>query len=181
MIYVFTGNGKGKTTAAIGTAVRALGNKEKVLIVQFLKDKSVTSETVILEKLKGCRIESFGRRGFYLPKDMLDKNPDLRKLSVKPLEKIDRDIAYRGLEFVRENAKHYDLIILDEICVAIFFNLLDVKDIIDVIKHNISKDFIITGRNCPKDIIDISDLTTEMVEIKHPYQKGIKAKKGLDF
>lgn len=181
MIYIFTGNGKGKTTAAIGTAVRSLGNGKKVLIVQFLKDKSLTSETKILENLKGCKIESFGRRGFYLPEEMLDKNPDLRNLGVKPLENIDREIVYKGIEFVKENIKYFDLIILDEACVAISFNLLSIDEVVSIINQNISKDFIITGRNCPEELIKISDLVTEMVEIKHPYQRDIKAKKGLDF
>ncbi|MFN4306304.1 cob(I)yrinic acid a,c-diamide adenosyltransferase [Sulfurihydrogenibium azorense] len=181
MIYIFTGNGKGKTTAAIGTAIRALGNGEKVLFIQFMKDETITSEAKILRKLENITLKSFGRKGFYLPKDMLEKNPDLVKYGVKPLEEIDKKLAYEGLEFVRENIENSDLIVLDEVCIAIYFGLLKVEDVIDLLKKFPQKDFIITGRNCPQELLDIADLITEMKEVKHPYQKGIKAKKGLDY
>lgn len=181
MIYVFTGNGKGKTTAAIGTAIRALGAGRRVLIVQFLKDKTLTSETKVLQSIDGCKLESFGRRGFYLPKKMLAENPKLREMGVRPLENVDRELAREGLNFVKENIDRFDLIVLDEVCVAIHFGLLDVKDVLELLRRFPTKDFILTGRNCPDELIETSDLTTEMVEVKHPYQKGIKAKKGLDF
>lgn len=181
MIYVFTGNGKGKTTAAIGTAIRSLGAGKKVLIVQFLKDKTISTETKILENIDGCRIESFGRRGFYLPKEILKENPKLREMGVRPIEKIDEELAIRGLKFIEEKADEFDLVVLDEVCVAIYFCLLKTDDIVKLLKRFPTKDFIITGRNCPEELIEISDLTTEMVEVKHPYQRGIRAKRGLDF
>lgn len=181
MIYIFTGNGKGKTTAAIGTAIRALGNNEKVLFIQFMKDKSITSETKILEKLENITVKSFGRRGFYLPKEEIEKNPYLKKYGVRPFEDIDKNLAYKGLEFTEGNLNNFDLIVLDEICIAIYFGLIKKEDVIKLLKENPEKDFILTGRNCPQDLIDIADLVTEMREIKHPYQKGIKAKKGLDY
>lgn len=181
MIYVFTGNGKGKTTAAIGTGIRAIGAGKKVLMVQFLKDKSLSSETEVLEKLENFKLVSFGRRGFFLPKDILDSKPELRERGVRPFERVDYELAVKGIEFVEDNIQDYNLIILDEICLVVYFNLLDVDRVLSLIKENISKDFIITGRNCPSSIINLSDLTTEMVEIKHPYQRGITAKRGLDF
>jgi cob(I)alamin adenosyltransferase len=112
---------------------------------------------------------------------MLEKNPDLVKYGVKPLEEIDKKLAYEGLEFVRENIENSDLIVLDEVCIAIYFRLLKVEDVIVLLKKFPHKDFIITGRNCPQELLDIADLITEMKEVKHPYQKGIKAKKGLDY
>lgn len=181
MIYLFTGNGKGKTTAAIGSSIRALGNGRKVLFVQFMKDKTITSETKIFERLENITIESFGRRGFYLPKEEIEKKPDLKKYGVRPLEKIDKDLAYEGLNFIKENIKNFELFVLDEICIAIYFGLVNIEDVINILKENSDKDFILTGRNCPQELIDIADLVTEMKEIKHPYQKGIKAKKGLDY
>ncbi|WP_028949806.1 cob(I)yrinic acid a,c-diamide adenosyltransferase [Sulfurihydrogenibium subterraneum] len=181
MIYVFTGNGKGKTTAAIGTAIRALGNGEKVLFIQFMKDETITSETKILKKLENFTLKSVGRKGFYLPKEMLLKNPDLVKYGVKPIEEIDKQLAYEGLKFVKENIENNDLIVLDEVCIAIYFGLLKVEDVIDLLKSHSDKDFILTGRNCPQELLDMADLVTEMKEVKHPYQKGIKAKKGLDY
>ncbi|MEJ5172680.1 MAG: cob(I)yrinic acid a,c-diamide adenosyltransferase [Hydrogenothermaceae bacterium] len=180
MIYVFTGNGKGKTTAAIGTGIRAVGAGKKVLMVQFMKDKTLSSEANVLDKLENFVLKSFGRRGFYLPEKMIEENPELLKNGVRPLEDVDKNLAKEALKFAKDNLRDFDLIILDEICVAIYFNLLDVEEVKDLLSNE-DKHFILTGRNCPKEIIDLSDLTTDMVEVKHPYQKGVKAVKGLDF
>lgn len=181
MIYVFTGNGKGKTTAAIGTGIRAVGAGKKVLMVQFLKDKALSSETKVLERVEKFKVVNFGRRGFFLPKETLERNPHLRERGVRPFERVDYEIASKGLQFLEENIQDYDLVILDEICLVVHFGLLKEERILSFLKANLSKNFIITGRNCPSSFIDISDLTTEMLEIKHPYQKGITAVKGLDF
>lgn len=181
MIYIFTGNGKGKTSAAIGTAIRALGNNKKVLFIQFMKDKTLSSESKILENLENITVKSFGRKGFYLPKRMLDKDPELKSHGVKPLEDIDKNLVMEGFKFILGNKDKYDLVILDELCVVIFFKLVKKSDVLNLIKNLKDKDIIITGRNCPKYLINLADLVTDMVEIKHPYQKGIKAKKGLDF
>lgn len=181
MIYIFTGNGKGKTSAAIGTAIRALGNNKKVLFIQFMKDKTLSSESKILENLENITVKSFGRKGFYLPKRMLDKNPELKSHGVKPLEDIDKNLVMEGFKFILGNKDKYDLVILDELCVVIFFKLVKKSDVLNLIKNLKDKDIIITGRNCPKYLINLADLVTDMVEVKHPYQKGIKAKKGLDF
>ncbi len=178
MIYVFTGNGKGKTTASIGTGIRAVGAGLKVLMVRFMKEKGISSEDKILDELENFDLFSFGRKGFYLPKEKLEKNPELKK-HFKPFKEIDFERAKEGLLFSYEKSKDYDLIILDEICVAVDLGLLKPDY---VIKHiNKEKDYILTGRNCPKSVIDNADLVTEMKEIKHPFEKGIKAKKGLDY
>ncbi len=181
MIYIFTGNGKGKTSAAIGTAIRALGNNQKVLFIQFMKDKTLSSENKVLENLENITVGSFGRIGFYLPKKTLDKNPELKSYGVKPLEDVDKKLVIEGFKFILENKNKYDLIILDELCIVIFFKLVKKDDVLNLIKNLKDKDVIITGRNCPKYLLNLADLITDMVEVKHPYQKGIKAKKGLDF
>lgn len=181
MIYIFTGNGKGKTSAAIGTTIRALGNKQKVLFIQFMKDKTLSSENKIFENLENITVKSFGRKGFYLPKKMLDKNPELKNYGVKPLEDIDKNLVQEGFKYILENKNKYDLIILDELCIVIYFKLIKKSEVLNLIKKLKDKDVVITGRNCPKYLIDLADLVTDMVEIKHPYKKGIKAKKGLDF
>ncbi len=184
MIYIYTGNGKGKTTAAIGAGIRALGIGKKVLMVQFMKVKELTSEYKVLQKLEGFDIESFGRAGFYVPKEYLEKHPEAEKFGVKPLSEVDFKMANDGIEFVINAAKSgkYYLIILDEICVALNFGLID-KKIVSEILEKYGKDvhFILTGRNCPEEVMKISDLITEMREIKHYFEKGIKAVKGIDF
>ncbi|WP_050777696.1 cob(I)yrinic acid a,c-diamide adenosyltransferase [Hydrogenivirga sp. 128-5-R1-1] len=183
MIYIFTGNGKGKTTAAIGTGIRAVGAGLKVLMVKFMKEKGVSSEDNILDEIQNFDLYTFGRKGFYLPKKMLEENPELKK-HFKLFEDIDYKFAEEGFNFVKEKVKSkaYDLYILDEICVALNFKLLNIDHVKDFLLKNKEKnDFILTGRNCPESIIVIADLITEMREIKHPFEKGIKAKKGIDY
>ncbi len=183
MIYIFTGNGKGKTTAAVGTGIRAVGAGLKVLMVKFMKEKGVSSEDNILDKIQNFDLYTFGRKGFYLPKEMLEKNPKLKK-HFKPLEDIDYKLAEEGFNFVKEKVKSkaYDLYILDEVCVALNFKLLKEETVKNFLLENKeNNDFILTGRNCPENIVDIADLVTEMKEIKHPFEKGIKAKKGIDY
>ncbi|RLC34643.1 MAG: cob(I)yrinic acid a,c-diamide adenosyltransferase [Candidatus Nealsonbacteria bacterium] len=147
MIYVFTGNGKGKTSAAIGMAVRAVGAGEKVLMVQFLKDGK-SSEIKAIKKIK---------------------NFDIRQ--------------EKDLNFLEKTAKRkYNLVILDEVNVAMKFGLLGVKEVSDILKQYRKKpDLVLTGRWCPKEIIKMADLVTELKEIKHYYKKGVKAKRGREY
>ncbi len=187
MIYVFTGNGKGKTTAAIGMAIRFIGAGKKVLMIQFMKAKNASSETAVLREIKGVEIKSFGRVGFYLPKSEIRKNPKLAESGVKPFEKKDFDLAEEGLRFAekklaaRKSGK-ISLVILDEINVAANYKLLPIKSIIAFIKKwGKEKDIVLTGRYCPKRILAMADLVTEMKEVKHYYNKGIKARKGAEF
>ncbi len=184
MIYVYTGDGKGKTTAAIGAGIRAIGSNKKVLMVQFMKVKELTSEYKALHHIKNFHIESFGREGFYVPKKYLEENPEAAKFGVKPLSDIDYKLAQDGLDFVLNAVKNqsYHLIILDEICVAINFELLEEDTVINILKkYKKEVHFILTGRNCPERIIEVADLVTEMKEVKHYFKEGKKAVKGIDF
>jgi len=192
MIYVLTGNGKGKTTSGIGMGIRAVGAGKKVLMVQFLKTKSLTSESAVIEKIKNFEIESFGREGFFLPQRELKKNPELKKMGVKALSKKDFQLAKRGFNLIKKAAesKKYQLLILDEICIAIYFGLIDKKDILSFLKKISKKaypgnaeefDIVLTGRYCPKEIIKIADLVTEMKEIRHYYQRKIEAREGIEY
>jgi len=184
MIYVFTGNGKGKTTAAIGTGIRAVGAGLKVLMVQFMKVKELSSEYNILSRIQDFKIESFGRKGFYLPKEELEKRPELEKKGFKPFSEIDYKLAMEGVEFVKNCVfrERYDLFILDEICVALHYGLVSENILKKLLIENREKaDFILTGRYCPDWVIEIADLVTQMKEIKHPFHKGIPARKGIDY
>ena len=166
-LQVYTGNGKGKTTAAIGMAIRAMGAGFRVLFVQFVKGKEY-SEIKELKKNKLITICQYGRRCFI-------KN--------KPKQQ-DIEIARKGLKKVERLIKSnkYKVVILDEATIATNFKLFDIKDLLKVINER-PKDceIIITGRYAPKELIDIADLVTEMKEIKHYYSKGIKARKGIEM
>ena len=168
MVICFTGNGKGKTTAAFGLALRSVGWGKKVLIIQFLK-KWETGELKAIKQLSNLAIEQYGTKDFVDP---------------KKLRPIDFEEARRGLEKVKEEIRggKWDLVILDEINVVVKFGLLKIEEVLNLIKSlpkNI--DLVLTGRWAHPKIIEAADLVTEFKEVKHPFQKGIKAKPGIDY
>lgn len=184
MIYVFTGNGKGKTTSAIGMGIRAVGARKKVLMIQFLKSKGLTSENRVIKKIKNFKIKSFGQKGFFLPQSELEKKPELKRKGVKALSEKDLELFKRGFSLVKKAAKSkkYQLLILDEITLALKFGLITQKEIEGFLKkHKEKVDIVLTGRYCPKELIKIADLVTEMKEVKHYYQKGKGARKGIEY
>ncbi len=162
MIQVYTGNGKGKTTAAIGLGMRAIGAGQKVLLIQFLKD----GQSSELKSIK-FDFKTFGQKGF-INKDNLNKR--------------DFNLAEQGFSFFKKELKKkkYDLIILDEINHIFNFKLIEIDDLINLIKDEKKTEIILTGRNAPKKIIQIADLVTEMKEVKH-YFKKIKARRGIEY
>jgi cob(I)alamin adenosyltransferase len=167
LIQVYTGNGKGKTTAALGLALRAAGAGHKVYICQFLKGR-YCSELASLRKLRNIRVEQFGRRLF------------IRGVC----EKKDIVLANRGLESVNEalKTKKCDIIVLDEINVALKLKLLKLKDVISFIKNTPKKtELILTGRHAHPKIMKMADLVSFVQNRKHYYRKGIKARRGIDF
>lgn len=168
LIHIYTGDGKGKTTAAMGLGLRATGAGLKVHMVQFMKGRRY-SEIDAIEKIAGFTVEQFGRDDF-----VSKKNP----------ARVDVDFAQEGLVHAGEAAASgkYDIVILDEINVAVDFNLIALADVLALIKNkNEETELILTGRYAPKEFIDAADLVTEMKEIKHPYQRGIDARKGIDW
>jgi len=167
-IHVYTGPGKGKTTAALGLGLRASGAGLKVHMVQFMKGRRY-SEIDTIDNISNFTISQHGRDEF-----VSKENPD----------KIDIDLAQKGFKFAKEiiNNGKYDMVILDEINVAVDYNLITLKDMIKLLEKKPEKlELILTGRDAHPDIIKIADLVTEMLEIKHPYQQGITARKGIDF
>lgn len=169
MIQVYTGNGKGKTTAGLGLALRGLGAGRKVLLIQFLKDGQSSEIKVIREYLPNFEVKIFGPKGF---------------LTKEKLKKKDFDLAQQGFNFAQKaiQNKRYDLVILDEINLVLNFGLLKTEDIIALIKTTPKKiELILTGRSASKEVIDQADLVTEMKEIKHYFKKGIKARKGIEY
>jgi len=167
LIQVYTGNGKGKTTAALGLALRASGAGLKVYIGQFIKGRRY-SELNSVKKLKNVKLEQLGGGCFI----------------TRPFRKRDISLAKRGLEKIREIIAKgiYDVIILDEINIALNLKLLSLDDVIRLIKEAPKNmELILTGRCAPAQILKIADLVSEIKEVKHYFKKGIKARKGIEF
>ena len=172
LIIVYTGNGKGKTTAALGLSLRAIGYEHKVCMLQFIKGSWHYGEMDSSKKL-GSNFELIAvGKGFV---GILDDN--------SPREEHEK-YAAEALKICKEKifSEKYDVVILDEVNYAIDLGLLDVNEIIKLIKEKPEKlDLVLTGNHAKEEIIELADLVTEMKEIKHPFKSGIKAKKGIDF
>jgi len=168
-IQVYTGNGKGKTTAAIGQAIRALGAGLRVCMIQFMKDFHY-SELNILENLSDqLTLYRFGDDRFVFKKEK--PSAALRSEMQKGLQQA-RDIIRSGA---------YDLIILDEVCVSIYFHLLEENAVLELLNDKPAQvELILTGRYCPPSILERADLITTMQEERHYYQKGVLARKGIE-
>ena len=167
-IHIYTGNGKGKTTAAIGLGIRATGEGLKVYMIQFMKGRRY-SEIDALENIKELTVIQFGRDKF-----VSKENP----------EQIDIDLARKGFEHAKEIIKNgeHDLIILDEINVAVDFKLIPLKDVLKLMDEKPEKvELVLTGRYVHPDMVKQADLVSEILEIKHPYQNGIQSRKGIDW
>ena len=170
LICVFYGNGKGKTTSALGTALRAAGQGLRVLILQFMKKKQNIGEVNALTAA-GLSIElrQYGSRLFF---------------KSRACEPIDILRAQQGLQAFKTAMESgvYDMIVLDEINIAIDFGLLDCKEVCTIITSKPSDlHLILTGRNAPAELIELADLVTEMREVKHPYNQGVRAQKGIEY
>lgn len=168
MILTFYGKGKGKTSAALGLSLRASGHGKRVLFCQFIKGNWKTGEDAALKKINNITHKKCGL-GFVLPSDSEKRKQEHEKASTD------------GLKFVDKNLSKYDLVILDEVLYAIKLGLLDIDEVITVVKKSKRTDFVLTGRYRFKKIIDISDLVSEITKIKHPFDTGKKAKKGIDW
>lgn len=166
LIIVHTGDGKGKTTAALGLAIRAFGAGLKVLILQFIKGGRRSSELAALEIL-GVEVRQLGL-GF-----ITEENFSEQKKSARTAVEVARKEILSGA---------WDLIILDEINYAAKFNLLDAQEILSLIKIRPPHlHLVFTGRDALPELIDAADLVTEMKLIKHPFQKGVAAQSGIEF
>ncbi len=169
LLIVNTGNGKGKTSASLGAAYRALGWNWKVRIIQFMKGKWITGEKRISDCLP-LDIELYAMGDGFT---WNSKNPEQ---DIKTTEKI-WDFAKETIE----NAEH-DLVILDEINYLFSYHYLPIDTVIETLKQRPSWMHVIcTGRGAPKELIDAADLVSEINEIKHPYHSGIKAQRGIEF
>lgn len=167
-VLIITGDGKGKTTAALGTAFRALGHDQKVCVIQFLKGKGQYGERMMAEKMDNLDWFICGR-GFVFNKEKLDE---------------DKAVAEEGFRMATEKVKSdkYDLIILDEITYLPTYNFLDVKKIVELIKNKPERlSIILTGRNAHQELIAIADTVSVIEPVKHAFENGVKAQKGVEF
>ncbi len=166
MIQVYTGNGKGKTTAAIGLAIRAVGAGNRVYFGQFVK-KGCYHEIKLLRKIRKIKLEQFGRGCF-----------------IKSPLKEDIALARNGLRKIRQAlaGRAYGVVVLDEVNIALNLGLLELDEVIALLKSAPKKiEIILTGRNAHPQIIKMADLVSEMKDVKHYYAKNIKARKGIEY
>lgn len=170
MIIVITGNGKGKTTSSIGQIIRALGHNQKVCLIQLFKGESFYGEQNILTKLEGLDFFSFAKKHPFCFKDISKQDA-----------KQDCFVAVSKIEEILKN-NTYDLIVLEEFNIAVRDGFIENETLIELVKQLSQKSTVmITGRGASKELIETADLVSEVMEIKHPYNKGIQAQKGIEF
>ncbi|MEM2785457.1 MAG: cob(I)yrinic acid a,c-diamide adenosyltransferase [Candidatus Nitrosotenuis sp.] len=172
LVIVYTGRGKGKTTAALGIALRAIGHNYKTCMIQFIKGSWHYGEMSSSKRLEPeFELTAVGK-GFVGILD--DKTP----------KEIHQKIAQEAMQISKEKilSGKYAIVILDEINYAVDLGLVDVHQVLDLIKSKPDDvSLVLTGNHVRQEIVDAADLVTEMKEIKHPFQRGIRAKKGIDF
>ena len=168
IVYVFTGDGEGKTTAALGLGLRALGHGKTVVVIQFMKGRKYVGEYRVQDILKNYEVYQFGKEQFV---DL--KHPDSE----------DRRLAQEGLNFVRQTIKkRHDVLILDEINVVMNVGLIKTSEVVDLIKVTPKNMvLILTGTDAPKAIVKAADVVSEVKKVKHMFDYGIFAKKAEQF
>lgn len=166
-IQVYTGEGKGKTTAAIGLTIRALGAGLKVAFFQFFKPGTSSEVDILKRFFPQLLYKAFGKEEFI--KEKID--PEIRELILKGWEEV-KELAKSGT---------YNIIVLDEITYALNWGIINLKEFLEFLKNKPEDlEVIITGRFAPEKIIEIADLVTEMKKIKHYYNKDVKSRKGIE-
>ena len=169
LVMVLTGDGKGKTTSALGQALRAVGHGFKVYMIQFMKGRKYGEVIAAEGHLPDLTVEQFGLDSF-----VMRDNP----------APVDIELAQEGLKRAQEiiASDAYDMVILDEINVALDFKLVSLDEVLKLIKNKpIGLNLILTGRYAPPEIVEIADMVSEVKEIKHHYASGIKDRAGIEF
>lgn len=171
LILVLTGLGKGKTTSALGTMVRAAGHKMKVCMIQFMKGDMYYGELDGVKFLPGAEIHPMGK-GFCGIMGNPYPHSEHRKCAQQALE----------LSMEKMRSGKYDIVILDEICNALKLKLADLDQVLALVKKKPKKlHLVLTGRHCPEEIVELADTVSEVKEIKHAYRKKIEPQPGIDY
>lgn len=194
LVYVFTGEGKGKTSAALGMALRAVCDDKKVAWVAWYKEISWNVSEYKASTFLGKNfIMYIDGKGFYLGKATPSEVFRIGKTKVARTKtgvvvdalnsRVHVQAASQALAHARVilDQQQHDLLICDELCQAIGEGLIDLNDALDLVKRRGKTHLVLTGRNCPQEIIEVADTATEMRKIKHVYDRGVAAVKGLDF
>ena len=174
LLIVHTGKGKGKSTAAFGLVVRAVGNGMKVGVVQYVKGKWQTGERGVLEKFpEQVEIRTMGE-GFTW--ETQDRARDIRAAENA------WEVSRQMIEASRGDRPEYDMVLLDELNIVLRYSYLDLTEVVEFLSNKPEKlHVIVTGRNAKPELIEAADLVTEMTMVKHPFRAGIKAQKGIEF
>jgi cob(I)alamin adenosyltransferase len=168
-VQIYTGDGKGKTTAALGLGLRAWGHGARVLVIQFMKGRINYGELEAAQKLDGFDVEQYGRETFV---DRDDPAPQDVALAREALARAQQVAA----------ANEYDLVILDEVNVAADYGLVTAEEILAIIEAKPpAMELVLTGRDAPASFVEAADLVSEMREVKHHYRHGLPARKGIEF
>ena len=169
LVHVITDNGKGKTTSALGTILRATGHGLRVFIVFFMKGNYNYGEFSTLSRLPNVDMVSFGFRSLTDPTNIKPEEIEQAKLALAAA----REAVLSG---------NYDLVVLDEVNVALGFNLIELDEVVKLVRDKPPDvELILTGRYADNRLIELADLVTECLNIKHPYEKGILARPGIDY
>ena len=169
LTQVYTGDGKGKTSAAFGLALRAVGRGLKVYVIQFIKGGFDYGELYVVKRLPNFKMKAFGRGKFVT--DVPPAEDDVRL--AKEAFKLAREVV---------NGGEYDVVVLDEINVALHLKLIGIEEVVELIRSKPKHvELILTGRYVPPEVVELADLVTEMKEIKHPYTKGVPPRRGIEY
>ena len=183
LVHVLTGDGKGKTTSSVGLAVRALGSNLSVYMIQFLKSVPTGEFHTIKRHLPGMEIIQFGVDAVRERQQKLDTFVDKGSKFVFNADEEERGAAMLGFEHAKKviQSGNYDLVILDEINVVMDKGLIPIKEVLELMESHGNVELFFTGRDAPQEIMDKADYVTIVKNIKNPWEKGIKARKGIEY
>ena len=181
LVHVITGDGKGKTTSSLGLALRAIGNNLKVHMIQFLKS-GFTGELYSAKKL-GFEIEQFGVDSLKEKQKHLQEFADKTGRFVFQPDIKEKDAAMQGWEHAKKIIKSndYDMVILDEINCVLEKGLIPLDEVLEIVKEHGKVELIFTGRDAPKELMEAADYVNVVQRVKHPWQKGIVARRGIEY
>ena len=181
LVHVYTGDGKGKTSASLGLALRAIGNNLRVHMIQFLKS-GFTGEIYSAKKL-GFTIEQFGVDAVKERQKQLQEFKDKTGKFIFQPDIKEKDAALQGWEHAKRIIKSgdYDVVILDEINCVLEKGLIPLNEVLEVIKEHGKVELVLTGRDAPKELMESADYVSVVNRVKHPWQKGIVARKGIEY